>query len=44
MRIAPIALFYYKDSDKLIDRTRKATEITHTHKVGIDGAILQVIS
>lgn len=42
MRVAPIALFSYKDSEKLIDKTRRATEITHTHKIGVDGAILQV--
>lgn len=43
MRIAPIALFSYQNYDKLLDTVRKVTQITHTHKVGIDGAILQVI-
>lgn len=43
MRVAPIALFYHNDYDKLIKVTRLATAITHTHKLGIDGAILQVI-
>ncbi|XP_006623712.1 ADP-ribose glycohydrolase ARH3-like [Apis dorsata] len=41
MRIAPIALFSYQNYDKLLDTVRKVTQITHTHKVGIDGAILQ---
>ncbi|XP_071871330.1 ADP-ribosylhydrolase ARH3 [Bombus fervidus] len=41
MRVAPIALFSYQNYDKLLDTVRKATQITHTHKVGIDGAILQ---
>ncbi|KAI4472759.1 hypothetical protein M0802_016519 [Mischocyttarus mexicanus] len=44
MRIAPIALFSYQNYNKLVDRTRRATEITHTHKTGIDGAILQAIA
>ncbi|XP_043493896.1 ADP-ribose glycohydrolase ARH3-like isoform X3 [Polistes fuscatus] len=44
MRVAPIALFSYQNYEKLIDRTRRATEITHTHKTGIDGAILQAIA
>nr|XP_050845157.1 ADP-ribosylhydrolase ARH3-like isoform X2 [Vespula vulgaris] len=44
MRVAPIALFSYKDSEKLIDKTRRATEITHTHKIGVDGAILQAFA
>lgn len=43
MRIAPIALFSYQNYDKLLDTVRKVTQITHTHKIGIDGAILQVI-
>lgn len=43
MRVAPIALFSYQNYDKLLDTVRKVTQITHTHKVGIDGAILQVI-
>lgn len=43
MRITPIALFCYQNYDKLLDTVRKETELTHTHKVGIDGAILQVI-
>ncbi|CAL7938948.1 unnamed protein product [Xylocopa violacea] len=41
MRVSPIALFCYQNYDKLVDTVRKVTEITHTHKVGIDGAILQ---
>lgn len=44
MRIAPIALFSYQNYDKLLDTVRKVTQITHTHKIGIDGAILQAIA
>lgn len=44
MRVAPIALFTYKNYENLLTITRKATEITHTHKIGIDGAILQAIT
>ncbi|XP_076249870.1 ADP-ribosylhydrolase ARH3 [Calliopsis andreniformis] len=44
MRITPIALFCYQNYDKLLDTVRKATELTHTHKVGIDGAILQAVA
>ena len=42
MRVAPVALFSYGNYDKLLDTVRKVTRITHAHKVGIDGAILQV--
>ena len=44
MRVTPIALFCYKDYDKLLDTVRKATQLTHTNKVGIDGAILQAVA
>lgn len=42
MRVTPLALFCHKDYGKLLDTVRKATQLTHTNKVGIDGAILQV--
>ncbi|KAK2588728.1 hypothetical protein KPH14_001616 [Odynerus spinipes] len=44
MRVTPIALFAHQNYENLLDLTRKATEITHTHKIGIDGAILQAIA
>ncbi|XP_071574162.1 ADP-ribosylhydrolase ARH3 isoform X1 [Temnothorax nylanderi] len=44
MRIAPVALFSYNNYDKLLYYVKEATEITHAHKLGIDGAILQAIT
>jgi len=44
MRIAPVALFSYNNYDKLLYYVKEVTEITHVHKLGIDGAILQVIA
>lgn len=44
MRIAPLSLFCHDNYDRLVDYAKKVTEITHTHKWGIDGAILQVIT
>ena len=44
MRIAPIALFCYQNYDKLLETVRKASQITHTHKIGVDGAILQAVA
>ncbi|XP_012140976.1 ADP-ribosylhydrolase ARH3 isoform X2 [Megachile rotundata] len=44
MRVTPIALFCYKDYDKLLNTVSKATQLTHTNKVGIDGAILQAVA
>ncbi|KZC15068.1 PREDICTED: poly(ADP-ribose) glycohydrolase ARH3-like [Dufourea novaeangliae] len=44
MRVAPITLFCYQNYDKLLDIVRKASQLTHTHKVGVDGAILQAVA
>ncbi|XP_034944045.1 ADP-ribose glycohydrolase ARH3-like [Chelonus insularis] len=44
MRVSPIALFCYNNYDRLIDMTKKATQLTHTHKEGVNGAILQAIA
>ncbi|XP_011136475.1 poly(ADP-ribose) glycohydrolase ARH3 isoform X1 [Harpegnathos saltator] len=44
MRVAPLSLFCYNDHNKLIDYVKKETEITHTHKWGINGAILQALA
>lgn len=44
MRIAPVALFSYADYEKLLEMSRESSRITHAHKVGIDGAILQAIA
>ncbi|XP_066590261.1 ADP-ribosylhydrolase ARH3-like [Prorops nasuta] len=41
MRVAPISLFFYKDYDKMIDAATQATRLTHTNKIGVDGALLQ---
>lgn len=44
MRIAPMSLFLYNNYDRLLQYTKEVTEITHTNKLGINGAILQVIT
>ncbi len=40
MRSAPLAVFYYNRLNELIKYTKKAAEITHTHVLGYQGAIL----
>lgn len=42
MRIAPMSLFFYNNYDKLLHYVREVTQITHSNKLGINGAILQV--
>lgn len=41
MRIAPIALFAHPDLDEVAELARHAARITHTHDLGVDGAVLQ---
>uniref|UniRef100_A0A336MAJ7 ADP-ribosylhydrolase ARH3 n=1 Tax=Culicoides sonorensis TaxID=179676 RepID=A0A336MAJ7_CULSO len=44
MRVAPAALFYHDNLEKLKDLVRESTEITHTNKLGIYGAMLQAFA
>ncbi len=44
MRIAPIGVFYYDDFDELRRVAYQSSLITHTHILGIEGAILQAFS
>lgn len=42
MRVAPLALFCHSNYKELIHLARQSAELTHTHKQGYDGTILQV--
>lgn len=42
MRVSPVALFAFKNYDSLIQIAEQTTRLTHTHPLGINGAILQV--
>ncbi|MHA2305558.1 MAG: ADP-ribosylglycohydrolase family protein [Candidatus Hodarchaeales archaeon] len=44
MRIAPIGLLYYFSLEKIVENANKSAIITHTHELGIEGAILQALS
>lgn len=41
MRVAPAALFAFPDLDAVADMARQASLVTHTHPLGVEGAILQ---
>lgn len=41
MRICPVGLLYHNDQEKLIEITDQISMITHTHRLGRQGAILQ---
>lgn len=45
MRISPVALYCANKSEEfLVDLVQKTSEITHTHSVGVNGAILQALA
>lgn len=45
MRIAPVALFCHnKDYKDVIEMSKQSAHITHTHKLGVNGAILQALA
>ena len=41
MRIAPIALYYHEDYEKLLELTYESSRITHTHLLAMEGAALE---
>jgi poly(ADP-ribose) glycohydrolase ARH3 len=44
MRIAPVGLFYYDDTDALRDAAYNSSMITHSHELGKAGAALQAFA
>ncbi|KAI5705659.1 hypothetical protein M8J75_000677 [Diaphorina citri] len=44
MRIAPVALFCHGNYDVMLDVAAQATKLTHTHRLAVHGALLQVIA
>jgi poly(ADP-ribose) glycohydrolase ARH3 len=41
MRIAPIAVLFCKDRERLVAEATRSAQITHAHPVGVDGAVVQ---
>ena len=44
MRVAPVALFAYPDVDATVRLARQSAEVTHTHPVGVEGAVIQAVA
>uniref|UniRef100_A0A146L887 ADP-ribosylhydrolase ARH3 n=2 Tax=Lygus hesperus TaxID=30085 RepID=A0A146L887_LYGHE len=44
MRISPISLFCYKDRHLLVQTAADCSKLTHTHRLGVHGAILQALA
>ena len=41
MRVAPVALFAFRDLDRVARLAQQSGVLTHTHERGVDGAVLQ---
>lgn len=41
MRIAPVAVFFRDDPDRLCAEAAASARVTHAHAVGVDGAVVQ---
>jgi len=41
MRVAPVALAYFQDPDRAACVAKQTALITHTHELGVEGAVLQ---
>ena len=41
MRVAPVALLYSNNPEKLLEIAHKSSSITHSHFLGIEGAVIQ---
>ena len=42
MRISPVSLYAYNNYKNMIEIATQSTKLTHTHYLGINGALLQV--
>jgi len=44
MRVAPVALWAFPDLDETVRLATRTARVTHTHPVGVEGAILQAVA
>lgn len=44
MRVAPVALWAHPDLDQVVQLARDTASVTHTHPVGVEGAVVQAVA
>lgn len=44
MRVAPVALWAFPDLDATAQLAAETAEVTHTHPVGVEGAVIQAVA
>lgn len=44
MRVAPVALWAYPDVDRVAELAAHTARVTHTHPLGVEGAVLQAVA
>jgi poly(ADP-ribose) glycohydrolase ARH3 len=43
MRAAPVGLLFHEDLDRVAEEARRSAAVTHTHPIGVDGAVLVAV-
>jgi poly(ADP-ribose) glycohydrolase ARH3 len=44
MRVSPVALWAYPDLEETVRLAQQTSRVTHTHPVGIEGAVIQAVA
>lgn len=44
MRVAPVALWAFPDLNETVRLARETARVTHTHPVGVEGAVIQAVA
>ncbi|HZE15910.1 MAG TPA: ADP-ribosylglycohydrolase family protein [Mycobacterium sp.] len=44
MRIAPVAVLFSSDPERLVEEARRSAKVTHVHPLGVDGAVAQAVA
>ena len=44
MRAAPVGLFFHDDLGRVAEEARRSAAVTHTHPIGIDGAVIMAVA
>ena len=44
MRVAPVAVRFFRDVDRVVTEARRSAVVTHRHPEGVDGAVVQAVA
>ncbi len=44
MRVAPVGVMFHDDPERLVVEARRCAMVTHVHRLGVEGAVLQALA